>query len=592
MSDSAPSASPALPAVSGGPLARGGLDSVKARLTGIMGQPAVARSLPMLGLIGVVGAAALAWTALREPPQRDLFRGLPDADKAAVVDILDKNAVPYRFDKSNGSITVAEDDYFKAKMTLASAGLPKSAPDGSSMIDNMPMGASRAVEGEKLRSAREMDLARTIEAIDVVESARIHLAVEPPSVFLRERTKPQASVMLRLAQGRTLSDDQVNAIVHLVASSVPNLAPENVSVVDQNGNLLSRVDGAEGETDRQIAVQTRIEERYRQAITALLTPIVGAGKFSTEVHAEVNFNERQATRETYPQDEARLRAETGTWQATKPGEGDGANGEAGGIPGALSNQAPAPAQAGTQAANVQEAAAGANTDPASASANGQTVPELAPVRTQESYNRNFELGREVSVTREAVGTVKRLSVAVALDNGPDGKPRKAEDIAALEALVKSAVGFDQGRGDSVALTSRGFVKVDDSVAAAPFYEAEWFRTLTRNLSALAVVAVLIFGIGRPMLKKWNEGKKPADPATAGAARPMQQAALGKEISQELLRSAQENPDQTITLDMISSTPDYAQRADLIRNFVKQDPDRAALVVRDLLRENSKAKENA
>ncbi|OYW82931.1 MAG: flagellar M-ring protein FliF, partial [Sphingobium sp. 32-64-5] len=392
------------------------------------------------------------------------------------------------------------------------------------------------------------------------------LAVEPPSVFLRERTKPQASVMLRLAQGRTLSDDQVNAIVHLVASSVPNLAPENVSVVDQNGNLLSRVDGAEGETDRQIAVQTRIEERYRQAITALLTPIVGAGKFSTEVHAEVNFNERQATRETYPQDEARLRAETGTWQATKPGEGDGANGEAGGIPGALSNQAPAPAQAGTQAANVQEAAAGANTDPASASANGQTVPELAPVRTQESYNRNFELGREVSVTREAVGTVKRLSVAVALDNGPDGKPRKAEDIAALEALVKSAVGFDQGRGDSVALTSRGFVKVDDSVAAAPFYEAEWFRTLTRNLSALAVVAVLIFGIGRPM--------------------------LGKEISQELLRSAQENPDQTITLDMISSTPDYAQRADLIRNFVKQDPDRAALVVRDLLRENSKAKENA
>lgn len=590
MSDSAASASPALPAVSGGALAKGGLDSMKARLTGIMGQPAVARSLPMLGLLGVVGAAALAWTALREPPQRDLFRGLPDADKAAVADILDKNAVPYRFDKNNGSITVAEDDYFKAKMTLASAGLPKSAPDGSSMIDNMPMGASRAVEGEKLRSAREMDLARTIEAIDAVDSARIHLAVEPPSVFLRDRTKPQASVMLRLSQGRALSDDQVRAIVHLVASSVPNLAPENVSVVDQNGHLLSNVDGAEGETDRQIAVQSRIEERYRQAITALLTPIVGMGKFSTEVHAEVNFNERQATRETYPQDEARLRAETGTWQATKPGEGDGANGEAGGIPGALSNQPPAPAQAGTQAANVREAA-GANTDPASASANGQALPELAPVRTQESYNRNFELGREVSVTREAVGTVKRISVAVALDNGPDGKPRKAEEIAALEALVKSAVGFDQQRGDSVALSSRGFVKAEEA-APAPFYEAEWFRTLTRNLSALAVVAVLIFGIGRPMLKKWNEGKKPADPATPGAALSVQQAALGKEISQELLRSAQENPGQTITLDMISSTPDYAQRADLIRNFVKQDPDRAALVVRDLLRENSKAKENA
>ncbi len=593
MSDSATSATPALPAVSGGggTLAQGGIGGVKARLTGVLSQPAVARSLPMLGLVGVVGAAALAWTALREPPQRDLFRGLPDADKAAVAEVLDKNALPYHLDDSTGSITVAEGDYFKAKMMLASSGLPKSAPDGASMIDSMPMGASRAVESEKLRSAREMDLARTIEAIDAVESARIHLAVEPPSVFLRDRTKPQASVMLRLAQGRSLSDDQVRAIVHLVASSVPDLAPENVSLVDQNGNLLSNVDGAEGETDRQIAVQSRIEERYRQSVIALLTPILGAGKFSTEVHAEVNFNERQATRETYPQDEARLRNETGTWQATKPGEkADG--GEAGGIPGALSNQAPAPAQAGTQAANVQQA--GAATNPASQSANGQTQPDLAPLRTQESYNRSFELGREVSVTRDAVGTVRRLSVAVALDNGPDGKARKPEEIAALEALVKSAVGFDQSRGDIVALSNRGFVKLDETVVT-PFYETEWFKTLTRNLSALAVAAILIFGIGRPLLKKWSNSKNTAEPAAADAqtvAPAMESAALSKEISQELVRSAQENPDQMVTLDMISSTPDYAQRADLIRNFVKQDPDRAALVVRDLLRENSKAKENA
>jgi len=594
MSDSAATAAPALPAVSasGGAVGKGGVDALRARFTGLLGQPAVARSLPMLGLLGVVGAAALAWMALREPPQRDLFRGLPDGDKAAVADVLDKNAVPYKFDRNNGSITVAEDDYFKAKMMLASEGLPKSAPDGSSMIDNMPMGASRAVENEKLRSAREMDLARTIEAIDAVESARIHLAVEAPSVFLRDRSKPQASVMLRLAQGRSLSDDQVRAIVHLVASSVPNLAPENVSVVDQNGHLLSNVDGAEGETNRQIAVQARIEERYRQAVIALLTPIVGAGKFSTEVHAEVNFNERQATRETYPQEEARLRAETGSWQATKPG--DQANGEAGGIPGALANQPPLPAQPGTQAANVQQA--GAATDPQSASANGQAVPELAPMRTQESYNRNFELGREISVTRDAIGTVKRLSVAVALDNGPDGKPRKAEEVAALEALVKSAVGFDQARGDVVALSARGFAKLDEDAGAPPVYEADWFKMLVRNLSALAVVAVLIFGIGRPMLKKMGSGRKadgaPGAPGAAGAAPSVERTALGNEISQELLRSAQENPNQTVTLDMISSTPDYAQRADLIRNFVKQDPDRAALVVRDLLRENRKAKENA
>lgn len=589
MSDTA--ASPGLPAPASarGLPALGGVDAWRTRFTGMMAQPALQRSLPTLALLGVVGAAALVWMALREPPQRDLFRGLPDADKAAVADVLDKNSVPYRFDDQNGAITVSEDQYFKAKMMLASEGLPRSAPDGNSMIDSLPMGASRAVEGEKLRTAREMDLARTIEQIDAVDGARVHLAVEAPSIFLRDRTKPAASVMLRLTKGRKLSDDQVQAIVHLVASSVPDLTPEAVSVVDQNGQLLSKSGGVEGETDRQIAVQARIEERYRQAVVALLTPIVGAGKFSTEVHAEVNFDERQATRETYPQDEARLASEQGSWQAGNPNGQNGVNGEAGGIPGALSNQAPPPAAIGTQAANAQNAQAGAATDPASASANGQTAPALAPLRTQESYNRSFELGREVSVTRDAVGTVKRLSVAVALDNGPDGKPRKPEEITQLEALVKSAVGFDQARGDTVALSSRGFVKADAAEAeGAPFYEAGWFKMLVRNLSALAVVAVLIFGIGRPLLKKLGEPRKVPQPSAAERAAKRRE--IGQQMSAELAKAAQANPSNVVTLDMISATPDYAQRADLIRNFVKQDPDRAALVVRDLLREGRK--ENA
>ncbi len=593
MSDTA--ASPALPATSapagGLPATVGGMDALRARFTGLLAQPALQRSLPMLGLLGVVGAAALIWMALREPPQRDLFRGLPDADKAAVAEVLDKNAVPYHFDNESGAITVSEDQYFKAKMMLASEGLPKSAPDGNSMIDSLPMGASRAVEGEKLRSAREMDLARTIEQIDSVDNARVHLAVEAPSIFLRDRTKPAASVMLRLAKGRTLSDDQVQAIVHLVASSVPDLTPEAISVVDQDGHLLSNSGGIEGETDRQIAVQGRIEERYRQAVTALLTPIVGAGKFSTEVHAEVNFDERQATRETYPQDEARLASETGSWQATKPGDQNSTNGEAGGVPGALSNHAPPPAVVGTQAGNAQQAQqAGANTNPQSASVNGQTLPTLAPLRTQESYNRSFELGREVSVTRDAIGTVKRLSVAVALDNGADGKPRSAQEIAQIEALVKSAVGFSQERGDTVALSSRGFVKDDAADAdGLPFYEAAWFKMLVRNLSALAVVAVLIFGIGRPLLKRMGEAKKA--PQVSPAEKAAKRREIGEQMSQELAKAAQANPSSVVTLDMISSTPDYAQRADLIRNFVKQDPDRAALVVRDLLKEG-KAKENA
>ncbi|WP_097092157.1 flagellar basal-body MS-ring/collar protein FliF [Novosphingobium sp. Chol11] len=548
-----------------------GADALKARFTGFIKQPAVAKSLPLLGLLGVVATAGAAWLALREPPQRDLFRGLPDADKSAVAQVLDQNGLTYDFDNS-GAMTVAEDDYFKAKMMLAAQGLPKSAPDGNSMIDSLPMGASRAVEGEKLRSAREMDLARTIEAIDSVESAKVHLAVEPPSVFLRERAKPSASVMLRLASGRTLTDAQVSAIVHLVASSVPELSPDQISLVDQNGRLLSNNDGNAAD-DRQLAVQGKIEDRYRQSVIALLTPILGEGKFSTEVRAELNFAERQATRETYPQDEARLRTETGSW-ASDP-RGQGAGGEASGVPGALSNQAPVNPTVTQTNPNGQAVSQGTQ-------ANQPATPASAPMKTEETFNRSFELGREVSVTRDAVGTVKRLSVAVALDNGADGKPRSAQEIAALEALVKGAVGFDQARGDVVALSSRSFVKAEE--VKAPWYEADWISPLVRNLSALAVALLVIFGIGRPLLKRRAAAQEAAAEQTAA-----QGQKIGREISSEITKQAAIAPDgsKAVTLDMISSTYDYAQRADLIRNFVKQDPDRAALVVRDLLKEGKK-----
>ncbi|MFK4794286.1 flagellar basal-body MS-ring/collar protein FliF [Sphingobium sp. ZW T5_29] len=548
-----------------------GADALKARVTGFMRQPAVAKSLPLLGLLGVVATAGAAWLALREPPQRDLFRGLPDADKSAVAQVLDQNGLAYDFTNS-GAMTVAEDDYFKAKMMLAAQGLPKSAPDGNSMIDSMPMGASRAVEGEKLRSAREMDLARTIEAIDSVESAKVHLAVEPRSVFLRERAKPSASIMLRLASGRTLTDAQVSAIVHLVASSVPELSPDQISLVDQNGRLLSNNDGNSAD-DRQLAVQTKIEDRYRQSVIALLTPILGADNFSTEVRAELNFAERQATRESFPQDEARLRAETGSW-ASDP-RGQGAGGEAGGVPGALSNQAPVNPTVTQTNPNGQAVSQGTE-------ANQPATPESAPLKTEETFNRSFELGREVSVTKDAIGTVKRLSVAVALDNGADGKPRTAQEIAALEALVKGAVGFDQARGDVVALSSRSFIKAEE--VKAPWYEADWVSPLVRNLSALAVALLVVFGIGRPLLKR-RAAAQDAAASHMAANGPK----IGREISTEIGRQSPSvaDPAGTVTLDMISSTYDYAQRADLIRNFVKQDPDRAALVVRDLLKEGKK-----
>lgn len=533
------------------------------QLRGIAAQPAVAKSLPALAFIALAGIAALIWMAVSAPPGRDLFSGLPDDDKAVVAEALRGAGIDYSLDKQTGALSVSENDYHQAKMLLASQGLPKSAPDGNELISNLPLGSSRAVEGERLRSARELDLARTIEAIDAVRTARVHLALEAPSAFLRDRAKPAASIMLTLNSGRTLSDSQVQAIVHLVASSVPGMSPDGVSVADQNGRLLSRsggglTDGAE----RQVAVQAKIEERYRQSIDTLLTPILGAGNFTAQVHADVDFSETQATREGYPKEASTIRTEEGAMTL------DSAEARAGGIPGALSNQAPA-------AAEVAAAPGGAVTP----AAPGAPDTDAAPKRS-ENYVRNFAVGREVSVTRQQSGQVKRISVAVALKNPEGGKPRSSQELAALERLVKGAVGFDAARGDVVALSARNFVS--DQAPEPSWWEAGWVSMLVRNLSALAVVALLVFGIGKPLIKRG--GAALARRAEAQAAN---RSVVGGQIAAAIADQVRANPDARVTLEMIEGAASYETRAALIRNFVRQDPARAALVVRDLIRTDSK-----
>jgi len=541
--------------------ARPGLGSQLERLRQVAAQPAVAKSLPALGLIALLGLAALVWMAMSQPPQRDLFNGLADADKAAVAETLKSSGIAYSIDSNTGAISVADGDFYQAKMLLAQAGLPKSAPDGDAMISSLPLGASRAVENERLRGARELDLARTIEAIDAIETAKVHLALEQPSVFLRDRSEPAASVMLRLHAGRVLGDNQVQAIVHLVASSVPGLSPDGVSVVDQTGRLLSRSGGdvSSAASERQVEIQNRIEARYMEALAKLLTPLVGAGNFAAEVHADLDFSEVQATREIFPKDTAALREEQGSWT-----NGDG-SAESGGIPGALSNEAPPAAQT---------IAAPPGT-PGAAPAAPAPAPTITQLKKSENYNRTFALGREVSITKQPIGQVKRLTVAIALK---EGKPRRTrKELAEIEALVKGAVGFDGARGDSIALSARKFADLDSLEAEGPkWWEAGWVSMLARNLSALLIVALLVFGVAKPLLKRRV--------AIAGApAAPARKAALGSEIAAMLAQEARTDPDRPVTLDMIEAAPGYANRAALIRNFVRQDPARAALVVRDLIR---------
>jgi flagellar M-ring protein FliF len=545
-----------------------GTNNVLERIRTLTSQAAIQRSMPMIGLIGLLGVAAILWMTMSGAPQRDLFSGLGDADKGAVADALKQANIPYQINRETGSLSVPETSFYQARMLLAQQGLPKSAPDGDAMISSLPLGASRAVEGEKLRSARELDIARTIEAIDAVESAKVHLAAEQPSVFLRDQSRTTASVMLRLRAGRTLADSQVQAIVHLVASSIPGLSPDGISVVDQAGRLLSSSSGdpVSAASARQVDIQSKIEQRYMEALDKILTPIVGPGNFTAEVHAEMDFTDTQATRESYPKDTAVIKAETGGWTANKDG------GEAKGIPGALSNQAPQASQV-TTAPNQTVASPG-------------TTAAADQGKTSENYNRTFELGREVSVTHNPVGVVHRLSVAVALREG--ARKFSRAELASIETLIRGSVGADPARGDVVALSARTFAVVPDQVVASNWWEASWVSTLARNVSALLVVALLVFGVGKPLLKRravMAEERK-AVFAMAGATGRVPanaSSAVRGEIAAALASEALHDPNRVVTLDMIEATPGYANRAELIRNFVRQDPDRAALVVRDLIR---------
>lgn len=517
-------------------------------------QPAVQRALPAIATSTAIGIAALAWFMTQSGPQTQLFAGLDDADKAAVADALQSHGIGHRIDPATGALTVDADKLHQARIALAGQGLPRAQPAGDTLIASLPMGSSRAIEGETLRSAREADLSRTIETIDAVKSARVHIAAAEPSLFVRDDKPATASVMLALHGGRAMSDGQVQAVRFLVASSVPGMNADQVSVIDQRGALLS--DTATSSDMKAFQLQIQVEDRFRRALDTLLGPMLGAGNYSVEVHADVDMSESQATRETFPENDRALRSE----QVTRSASGQNAA-PAVGIPGALSNQPP-PASTVTSSAPVPSAPPAA-------------LPEM---QSNENAARAYEVGREISVTHQPQGRLKRVSVAVALNQG--SKALTQADLAKIEALVKGAVGFDAGRGDQVALSQRPFAKAEDSAPA--FYDQPWFMPIIKQAGAILAALLAFLFIGRPLIRAAKD---------RAAARAEQHAAL----EESLIAATGERPalsggfgGREITLEMIEQAPSYEARANLVRAFVRQDSARAALVVRHLMQEGARA----
>lgn len=515
------------------------------RVKGFAAQPAIRKTLPWFAGVAALGGVALTWSMLSPDPQRTLYSQLDDSERASVVQALDKAAIPYKIDNNTGALTVGESDLYKARMTVASDGALAAPDSGDDMLNSLPIGASRTLEGERMRSAKERELMLTIKEIDGVESVRVHLAEGEKSAFIRDNMPPTASVMLKLAKGRQLSDGQVQAIVNLVGSSVPGLSPDAVKVIDQHGRLLTDR-SAKGDSDR-LELQARMEEKLRAQLAQLLTPMVGEGNFSAQIQVDLDMDQVTSARESYEK-QGVLRSETEQKsQSTAPGA-------AVGVPGTLSNTPPPQtvAQPGAPAgtATAQGAAAGP-----------------APVNGESSATRNYELGREVAVANTTPGKLKRLSVAVALSQTAM-KGMKPADLEQIKQLVSAAVGADNARGDQVAVMVRKFdVAVDESV---PFYETSWFATILRNgVALLAVLLVLLLGV-RPLIRALRRDPQPAaeDGEATGENGPLLPSPAG------------------MTASPLSGAIDSAllgQQVSLAQRMVEEQPESAVIALRQMLK---------
>ncbi|MBC2665955.1 flagellar M-ring protein FliF [Novosphingobium flavum] len=502
-------------------------------------QPAVRRTLPVFAGVAGLGMAALAWATLAPQPQRTLYSELDDGERAKVAASLDKAGIAYRIDNATGALSVGEDDLYKAKMLVASDGALAAPDDNASSIQNLPLGASRAVEGDRLRAAREHDLTLSIMEIDGVEAVRVHLAEAEKSVFVRDNVAPSASVMVRLARGRQLSDGQVAAIVNLVAGSIPGLSPDAVRVVDQHGRLLT--ERASGSSER-LELQGRMEEKLRTQLDQLLTPMVGAGNFSSEVQVDLDMDQVTSARESYDK-QGVLRTET---QQQSQSAGTSSM-PAQGVPGVTSNTPTPQATASPGPPQGAQVAAAP-----SSQSNGES-----------SASRTYELGREVAVSNGAPGKIRRLSVAVALSSEAL-KKAKAADVEQLKQLVSAAVGADPARGDQVAVVLRQFEA--PPVEALPIWQQAWFLSLARiGAALLGVLLVLLLGV-RPLIKALKREPAPLaldegedEPAYEDhgehhaalphrpRAAPIDAALLGQQISLAQRIAAQQPDDAVLAL---------------------------------------------
>ena len=440
--------------------------------------------------VGIM-AAIFMWS-MKTSDYRVLLSNYSDRDGGAIVAALAQMAVPYKFSEDGGTILVPSGQVYDARLKLAAQGLPRGGNIGFELMENQKMGTSQFIEQVNYQRAQEGELARTINSIGSVASSRVHLAIPKPSVFVREKQYPTASVMINLQSGRTLDMGQVNAIVHLVSSSIPELPAKNVTVVDQNGSLLSGKTSDSNDPNKldpsQLKYVRDIQDNLNRRIEAILTPLLGEGNVKAQVSAEVNFATVEKATETYSPNS---NPEKNTIRSQKSNESTSSDPVKGGIPGAASNQA--------------GAGKDANAAPAGAATNAKRENIV-----------NYEVDKVVSYTKEPVGGIKRLAVAVVvnLKSSVDAegkttqKPLTDDEKAQVTALIKEAVGFSQDRGDTINLTNSEFKqaeKVDIPVDPfwKPYANLSTAKTVLQYLATAIVLFLLYSKVLKPLMARMS-----------------------------------------------------------------------------------------
>ena len=553
-----------------------------------MDQPSFRRAFPTILAAITAVAAVVLFVTMRQPDMTTLYASVSDSEKSKIYEALKNMGMGVELDPATGEVLIPTNDYHQARISLAAQGLPEYASNGFEEIDNLPLGVSRSVETMKLKKVQENELARSISEISSIQAARVHLALPEKSVFIRNQTSPTASVFVTLKNGRQIDHTQVRAITNLIASSVPGMSQDGVSIIDQLGHLLSYAPDNPNEVmaDSQLAYRMKLESIYRSRIQSLVAPIVGAANVTAQVNLEIDFTRRETSQEMVDPEDRAILSEQSSMNVT-------AKKDAVGIPGAISNQPPAEAEISLKDSEVKMGGEGSGPD---------------EFETKSSTElKNYEVSRKFETVTTPSNVIARIDAAILVRDRKVKDPETGEITfepisekvkKEMEQLISSAIGLKVERGDSLTITSQLF---NDEIIGEQidWYETAWFKSIIEKTLLVLVLGFVSLGVVRPMLSRilvptsstnsvmelYAEAETMADMATQRIESTKAVEIEEGETLEGIKAKLKPKKKSGISADLLDTANTYDDKVALVRMIVGDEAGRVANVFKQMMRQD-------